>query len=102
MWNKFPFVYQKDQMDCGPACLQMVSEYHGKSTQLEYLRKQSYITREGVSLKGLIHAAEKIGFRTIPVKLGMESLNVDRPGLQDAPLPCIVHWEQNHFVVVHK
>ncbi len=82
-------------MDCGPTCLKMVAKYHGKNVNIQYLREKSMITREGVSLKGISKAAEAIGFRTLGVKVSFEKL-------RDAPLPCIVHWDQNHFVVVHQ
>jgi len=66
------------------------------SFSLETLRKKCYITREGVSFLGLSEAADSLGFRTIGVKIPFEMLN------ENVPLPCIVHWKQNHFVVVHK
>ncbi len=83
-------------MDCGPACLRMIAKYHGKSYSLQTLRDRSYITREGVSLLGTSDAAESIGFRTMGVRLNLEKL------AKEAPLPCIVHWKQQHFVVVYK
>ncbi len=89
------YIHQKDQMDCGPACLAMVSSHYGKEFGLQYLRDKSFITREGVSLLGISEAADKIGFKTIAAKL--KSHDFDK-GL----LPCILHWNQNHFVVLHK
>jgi len=83
-------------MDCGPACLRMIAKYHGKSYSLQTLRDRSYITREGVSMLGTSDAAESIGFRTMGVRLTLEKL------AKEAPLPCIVHWKQQHFVVVYK
>ena len=82
-------------MDCGPTCLRMVAAYYGKRYSLEGLREKSFITREGVSMLGISEAAEKIGFRSICVQVGYEKL-------QEAPLPCIIHWNQQHFVVVYK
>lgn len=92
----FPFVQQADAMDCGPSCLKMVSAYYGRSISLDKLREYSYITREGVSFLGLSEAAEKIGFRTIGVRIPFEKLS------KESPLPCIVHWRQKHFIVVYK
>ena len=82
-------------MDCGPTCLRMVAAFYGKHYSLEGLREKSFITREGVSMLGISEAAEKIGFRSICVQVGYEKL-------QEAPLPCIIHWNQQHFVVVYK
>jgi ATP-binding cassette subfamily B protein len=92
----FPFVKQTDIMDCGPACLKMVAGYYGKNFSLEFLRKRCYITKEGVSFLGLSEAADSVGFRTVGVKVPFELLS------QNVPLPCIAHWKQNHFIVIHK
>jgi len=91
---KFPFYKQHDAMDCGATCLRMIAKYYGKNYSLETLREKTYITREGVSLLGISEAAEKIGFRTLGVHISLEKL-------LEAPLPCIVHWRQEHFVVVY-
>ncbi|MGC4022719.1 MAG: cysteine peptidase family C39 domain-containing protein [Cyclobacteriaceae bacterium] len=83
-------------MDCGPTCLQMVAKHYGRYFRLPYLRKNSFITHEGVSLLGISDAAEAIGFRTIGIKTSFKNL------IEEAPLPCIVHWYQRHFIVVYK
>jgi ATP-binding cassette subfamily B protein len=83
-------------MDCGPTCLRMVAKYYGKHFTTELLREKSYITREGVSLLGISDAAESVGMRSIGVKINFQQLK------KEAPLPCIVHWGQEHFVVVYK
>jgi len=83
-------------MDCGPTCLQMVARFYGKKFSLPDLRGKSYITREGVSFLGISEAAESVGFRTIGVRIPFAKL------AEETPLPCIVHWRQKHFVVVHK
>lgn len=83
-------------MDCGPTCLRMVAMYHGKNYSLTELRNKSFITREGVSMLGISDAAEAIGFRTLGVKIPFEKLVID------APLPCIIHWNQNHFAVLYQ
>jgi len=82
-------------MDCGATCLRMIAKHYGKNYSLETLREKTYITREGVSLLGISEAAEKIGFRTLGVHISLEKL-------LEAPLPCIVHWRQEHFVVVYE
>lgn len=82
-------------MDCGPTCLRIIAKHYGRSISLPKLRALSETTREGSSLKTISNAAEKIGFRTVGVKVDFEKL------VEDAPLPCIVHWRQQHFVVVY-
>ena len=82
-------------MDCGPSCIRMIAAFYGKSYSLQKLRQLAHITREGVSLLGLSEAAEAIGFRTIGARITFEQL------LQ-APKPCVVHWDQEHFVVVYQ
>lgn len=92
----FPHYKQLDAMDCGPTCLRIVAKYFGKSYSLAFLRKHSYLTRDGVSLLGISEAAESIGLHTQGVKLTWEQLR------DEAPLPCIVHWKNRHFIVVYK
>lgn len=82
-------------MDCGPSCLRMIAKHHGKNFTLQRLREISGINREGVSLLGISEAAEKIGFRTMGSRLKVEQL-------ADLELPSILHWNQNHFVVLYK
>lgn len=99
--RSFPFYKQLDSMDCGPSCLRMVAKYYGKSYSLVYLREKCYIDRAGVSMKGISEAAELIGLRTIAAEIPLSSKSGE-PDLEHAPLPAIVHWNQNHFVVVYK
>ncbi len=94
--KRFPHYQQHDQMGCGPTCLRMIAAFYGKHYSLERLREKSFITRLGVSMLGISEAAEKIGFRTMGVQISFQQL------LEDAPLPCIVHWNQQHFVVVYR
>jgi ATP-binding cassette subfamily B protein len=90
----FPVYRQLDVMDCGPTCLRMVTKYYGKNIPLQALREGAQIGKAGVNLLGLSQAAENIGFRTHAITLTYDAL------MAKAILPCIVHWEQNHFVVV--
>lgn len=92
--KRFPHFFQLDAMDCGPACLRMVAKYYGKSFNLDTLRQRSEYTRSGVSMLGISNAAESIGLKTLGAKLSFEELCA-------APLPCIVHWNKRHFVVVY-
>lgn len=94
MFN-FPFFKQPDVKDCGPACLKIVAKYYGKTASIQELRELSETIRVGSSLQGLSNAAENIGIRTLPVKLSFTQL-------KEAPLPCILHWNKNHFVVLYK
>lgn len=94
--KSFPHFRQLDSMDCGPTCLKMIASYYGKDYTLESLRKRSFITREGVSMLGISDAAESIGFKTLGVSISMEQL------INDMPLPCILHWNQRHFVVCYR
>jgi ATP-binding cassette subfamily B protein len=96
MADRFPFYKQLDSADCGATCLRMVSKHYGRHYSLDYLRQLSYLDREGVSLMGISDAAEKIGLRTLGVKAGFKRL------AEDIPLPCVAHWQQDHFVVVYK
>ncbi len=81
-------------MDCGPTCLRMVAKYYGRNYSLEYLRGKSQINRSGVSLLGIAGTAENIGIKALGAVLTFKQL------LNDAPLPAILHWDQNHFVVL--
>ena len=93
---RFPHYTQHDAMDCDPTCLRMVARHYGRQWSLETLRQRSHITREGVTMLGISRAAESIGFRTLGAKLNMEQLT------QQAPLPAILHWNQQHFVVLYR
>ncbi len=91
--KKFPNYIQADSKDCGPTCLKIVAKHSGKTISIQELREISETTREGSNLLFLSDAAEKIGFRTLGVKLNLERLH-------DAPLPCILHWNKEHYVVL--
>jgi len=92
----FPHYIQLDSTDCGPTCLRMVIKHYGRSYTLQTLREKCFITREGVSMLGISDAAESIGMHTQGVRITLEQLIVD------VPQPCILHWNQNHFVVLYK
>lgn len=94
--KKFPLYTQFDAMDCGPTCLRMIAAFYGKKYSLEKLREMCYLSREGVSLLGISEAAESIGLRTIGVQITLDQL------IDEIPLPCIIHWNQEHFVVLYK
>ena len=93
--KKFPTYRQPDAKDCGPTCLKIIAKHFGKNLSLQRLRSLSETTREGSSLLALSDTAEKLGFRTLGVKLSAETLS-------EATLPCILHWNQDHYVVLYK
>jgi ATP-binding cassette subfamily B protein len=95
-YNTFPHEYQMDAKDCGPACLKIIAKYYGKYYSLQYLRDLCGITREGVSFMDISYAAEKIGLRSLSVKASLDDL------LQRVLLPCVIHWNDDHFIVVYK
>ncbi len=97
----FPHYKQLDSMDCGPACLRMVAKHYGKTFSLPFLREKCYIDKAGVSLKGISEAAELIGLRTLAVSLPLKAKE-DNASLSEATLPAVLHWKNNHFVVVYK
>lgn len=83
-------------MDCGPTCLRMIAAYYGKRFSVQQLRDHAYIQRTGVNLLGISVAAESIGMRTTGVRTTLEKLK------QQSKLPCILHWQQEHFVVLYR
>jgi len=93
--KKFSHYRQADHKDCGPTCLKIIAKYYGKTINIQELRDFSETTREGSNLLFLSDAAEKIGFRTLGVKLSVKRI-------EEAPLPCILHWNKDHYVVLYK
>lgn len=96
MPKNFPFYQQLDAMDCGATCLRMIARYFGRFYSLDYLRELTYMGKQGVSLLGISDAAEQIGLQSLAIKPSFERL------VRDIPLPCIAHWNEDHFVVIHK
>ena len=93
--RKITIIFQHDSMQCGIACLQMVCKYFGREYSLDSLSKLCFATTEGVSMLGINEAANTLGLHTI-------SARVTTTMLGKAPLPSILHWDQNHFVVLYK
>lgn len=87
---------QRDAMDCGPASLAMIVSYYGREPDIDRLRDLCALGKTGVSLLGISKAAEEIGLKTIGGRISFETL------VEEAPLPCIAHWDQNHFVVIDR
>ncbi|MCW2260330.1 MULTISPECIES: peptidase domain-containing ABC transporter [Sphingobacterium] len=95
MLKKFPHYKQMDEMDCGSTCLRIIFKYYGKLASIHKIRKLCQTNKAGVNLLGISEAAEKLGFRTYGVRLSIEQL-------KEVELPCVLHWNQNHFVVLYK
>lgn len=93
--NRFPTYKQTEAKDCGPTCIKILAKHYGKLINTQELRTLSETTREGSSLLGLSDAVESVGFKSLGVKLSFNKL-------LEAPLPCIVHWNKNHYVVLYK
>ncbi|MCM1141023.1 MAG: cysteine peptidase family C39 domain-containing protein, partial [Muribaculum sp.] len=91
----FPSLIQTDGMLCGVTCLRMICKWFGKNYSTEFLNNYCNATTQGVSLLGIADAATKLGFETLAGKVNIQQLI-------DAPKPCILHWNQNHFVVLYK
>lgn len=91
----FFFLRQQDAMDCGATCLRMISKYYQKEFTIDILREKCFTTKEGVSLLSISEAAEQIGFKTIGGKISYKQL------INERPFPCILHWNQEHFVVLY-
>lgn len=91
----FPFTRQFDQMDCGPACVSMLAKYYGKNLPLSYLRSLAQLNRGGVSVAGIRDALGIIGMESATFELTVKQL------YSVCPLPAILHWDQNHFVVLY-
>ena len=83
-------------MDCGVACLAMIMSCFEKQPNVNQIEMLCSLDRSGVSLLGISKAAENLGFKTVGGRLSFDTL------VHEVPLPCIVHWNQNHFVVVYK
>jgi ATP-binding cassette subfamily B protein len=95
MLKKFPTYIQSDSKDCGPTCLKIIAKHYGKTLSILTLRQLSETTRKGSSLMSISDAAETIGFKTLGIKINLKKL-------EEAPLPCILHWNKNHFVILYK
>ena len=94
--NEFPTYFQPDSKDCGPTCLRIISKFYGRTIPIQVIRNLSETTREGSSLLGLSDAAENLGFKSLGIQIDFKTL------LLDVPLPCIIHSNKQHFVVVYK
>ena len=88
-------VRQLNSMDCGPSCLLYICNYHNKEFSLEFIRKITYTSKNGVNLLSISEAAKTIGFS---VKTG--KITLDKLINSNIQFPSIIHWDGNHFVVL--
>ena len=96
MAARFPFHAQLDATDCGAAALRMICSFYGREFSQASIRELCQVGRGGVNLLGISEAAERLGLRSLAVRLAFRRLR------DEAPLPCIAHWEGDHFVVVYE
>ncbi len=90
---RFPFLRQLDAMDCGAACLGMIARFYGRDVSVPFIRQECGTSVGGTTLSGLRRGASSIGLELQPTRI-----SADRIG--EAPLPAIVHWEGNHWIVL--
>ena len=93
--RRFPHVFQLDEMDCGAACLAMICRFYGRAVPLSYIREVAHTSTRGTTLNGITHAAEALG-------LSARSIRASKSRLEDLPLPAIVHWQGEHWVVLYR
>ncbi|BCX06916.1 MAG: bacteriocin cleavage/export ABC transporter [Fischerella sp.] len=94
---KYKFVKQHSEEDCGAACLATISKHYGRNFTLNHIREMVGTGQFGTTLLGLKRGAESLGFNARPVKTSPELLN----RMKEAPLPAIIHWQGNHWVVLY-
>lgn len=91
---KFPFRRQLEAMDCGPACIQMIAAYYGKNVPLSYIKKLMNMTRLGVSASDIVNGCENLGLESCVAR-------VKKHELENMPLPAILYWRQEHYIVLY-
>ena len=91
----FKIVTQRDSMEGGVACLSMISAYYGADIPLCKISRFCLPTSEGLSMKGIVDAAQALGFNAYGTKKRIEQI-------KELKFPIILHWNQNHFVVLYK
>lgn len=94
--KQFQHYFQLDQMDCGSTCLRMIARHYGRHFNAHTMREKAQVSKEGVSMLGIAEAAESIGLKSVGIRIGIEKL------IKDVPLPCVIHWDQVHFVVLYE
>lgn len=95
MISIFKCYRQLEHSDCGLTCIRMIARYFGKKIPMEYLHKISDLNRLGMSVGDLVQICKKIGITATIIKIGEKHISA-------MPLPAILYWRQNHFVVLYK
>ncbi|MEO3404143.1 peptidase domain-containing ABC transporter [Mucilaginibacter sp. CAU 1740] len=93
---RFPHYSQLNFTDCGPTCLRIILKYYGKDCNMEYLRTICPVTRSGITLGDILSAARVLDFEAVAAKVSLDGLK------KNILLPCILHWNSDHFVVLYK
>ncbi|MEI8055331.1 MAG: peptidase domain-containing ABC transporter [bacterium] len=93
--RKLPMIHQAEVAECGLACLAMIASFHGYDTDLLTMRRQFSISLKGSRLQDLIDLAKRLHMLSRAVKLDLEDL-------KHLKIPCILHWDLDHFVVLKK
>ena len=93
MRRRLPLILQTEATECGLACLAMIAGYHGQHVTLMDLRRQFSVSLKGATLKQLIQTADQM-------KLGTRAVRLELEDLGKLKLPCVLHWDLNHFVVL--
>jgi len=96
VFQRFPFYQQLDEVDCGPTCLRILSKYYERNISMQYLRSLAETTRAGSSMLGLSNAAEKIGYRSLGVRVSYKKLE------DESLYPAICHWRKNHYIIIYE
>lgn len=94
---KYKIVKQHSEEDCGAACIASVAKHYGRNFTLSHIREAVGTGQFGTTLLGLKRGAETLGFNARPVKTSPDILN----RIKEAPLPAIIHWQGNHWVVLY-
>ncbi len=92
--RRLPHIQQIDEMDCGAASLAMVCRHFGRDVSLAHIRQLCHTAHDGTSLKAICHAATELGLAARALKVSLRNLSL-------LPLPAIVHWEGNHWMVLY-
>lgn len=94
-WGKrLPMIRQNESSECGLACLAMIADYYGDHMDLATLRQRFPLSLKGTTLVQLIGMAETLGLACRPLRLDLDELT-------KLQMPCILHWDLDHFVVLH-
>ena len=94
---KYQLVQQHSEEDCGAACLASIAKHYGQTFTISRIREAVGTGQFGTTLLGLKRGAEILGFKANPVKTSPEILDK----INEAPLPAIIHWKGNHWVVLY-